>query len=136
MEGNGAFQIPGTSNYESEQVMTAIYTREAAAQQARLDKANRAPVALPTCCESNGFFGAEGCGQGRNCPEHRIQFAGSEPASADWFCAWRSDMASAGKLVLACVLFVAVVALAAWFVSSAIDAVSPYWPVAVAALGV
>ena len=102
----------------ADKMISTYYTREAAAQQARLDKAMRADLS-PSSDDTL-----------------RIEFAGHEPTSWQWFCAWLADMASAGKLVLACVLFVAVVALAAWFVSSAIDAVSPYWPVAVAALGV
>ena len=92
------------------------FTREAAAQRARLDKVMNAKL-LPD-------------------DELPISFAGPEPTSADWFFDWVGDMASAGKLVLICLLVVVACGLAAYLVGVGIGAIEPYWPLVVAALGV
>jgi len=92
------------------------YTRETAAQRARLDKVMHAKL-LPD-------------------DELPIQFAGPEPTSADWLFDWMGDMAAAGRIVLIWLLVVVACGLAAYLIAAGIDAIEPHWAVAVAMLGV
>jgi len=51
----------------------SYYPRDAAEQDARVTRANSAPIGLPTCCEHHGFFGPEGCREGKDCPDGRVK---------------------------------------------------------------
>jgi hypothetical protein len=87
--------------------MEELYLHLRQEQDARVQRANSAP--LPTCCESNGYTGIEGCKQGELCPEGRVEFADGE------LYEFLEDMAVAARtvaLVLAVVLVCVFAALA------------------------
>ena len=103
------------------------YTRETAAQRARLDKVMHAPACSGGSCRQDS----------RRCPspdacQLPVQFA-DEPSE---FFDWITDLASAGRIVLICLLVVVACGLAAYLVGVGICAIEPYWPLVVAALGV
>ena len=104
------------------------YTRETAAQRARLDKVMRAPACSGGSCRQ----GRDSCATPEAC-EMQIDFAGDEPSE---FLDFTADMAAAGKLVLIWLLVVIACGLAAYLIAAGIDAIEPHWAVAVAMLGV
>ena len=89
------------------------YTREEAAQLARLRRAMNAPAdSSPTLDDSI-----------------------DAPNGSEFF-EFMADMAPAGRIVLIWLLVVIACGLAAYLIAAGIDAIEPHWAVAVAMLGV